>query len=128
MTTDSTNLDEDRTLGSHSEALVGEEDDMIHEHTDLRQADQQQEDWRGSAAVLLQVAQLHISLLVLRQRNTDRCLVDAGPGTIAVSPHPPHHLPRHDDQLRQGEATIQVGLCPGEEEPGEVSSQLVSDV
>ena len=64
MTTDSTNLDVDRTLGSHSEALVGEEDDMIHEHTDLRQADQQQEDWRGSAAVLLQVAQLHIVLVV----------------------------------------------------------------
>ena len=45
-----------------------------------------------------------------------------------VSPHPPLDLLGHDDQLRQGEAAVQVGLCSGQEEPREVCAELLGEV
>ena len=45
-----------------------------------------------------------------------------------MSPHPPLDLLGHDDQLRQGEAAVQVGLCSGQEEPREVCAELLGEV
>ena len=41
-----------------------------------------------------------------------------------MSSSEPTHLLRHHDELGQGEAAVEVGLGPGQEEPGQVRPQL----
>ena len=55
-----------------------------------------------------------------------------GPVTLLqcapVSSSEPTHLLRHHDELGQGEAAVEVGLGPGQEEPGQVRPQLVAQL
>ena len=78
--------------------------------------------------VLVQVVKFLLPLLVERQSQTDGRIVDGGAGPVAEPPDAPPHLLGQDDQLRQGQPPVQVGLGPGQEEPGEVGAQLVGDV
>ena len=78
--------------------------------------------------VLVQVLKFLLPLLVEGEGETDSRTVYGGTGPVAEPPHPPPHLLGHDDQLRQGQPPVQVGLGPGQEEPGELRAQLVGEV
>ena len=78
--------------------------------------------------VLVQVVQFVLPLLVQRQSQTDSRVVNGGARPVADPPDPPAHLLRHHNQLRQGEAAVQVGLCSGQEEPREVCAELLGEV
>ena len=78
--------------------------------------------------VLVKVVKFVLPLLVERQSQTDGRVVNGGARAVAEPPDPPAHLLGHHDQLRQGEAAVQVGLGPGQEEPGQVGAQLVGQV